>query len=704
MEKDMDNDMQISAREIEELIEGGIAFTKNRVLKFEECEQMEKVKGCIALQDIIGNPPYFAFFYPTKKQRLRIVFDDKNAFHRLYMHIKDSGYQSLDIKPTDDADCNWRQQKEIERNKKNQRGKTFMKSLLKYIKDYKKESILAPLFKMLEASFELMVPLVMAAIIDNGIAGSDTPYILKMGAVLVLLAAVGLASSVTAQYFSAKAAVGFATKLRSALFSHIQGLSYTELDTIGTSTLITRMTSDVNQIQNGVNLTLRLLLRSPFIVFGAMVMAFTVDVRAALIFVVTIPLLAVVVFGIMLVSMPLYKKVQAALDKILGRTRENLAGARVIRAFCNEESETADFEQENELLLNTQVFVGKISAAMNPVTYIIINIALVVLLWTGAVRVDNGIITQGEVVALVNYMSQILVELVKMANLIIQLTKALACAKRVEGIFEITSSMKSGTFNKYDIEILNEDKEDDAMIIFHHVSLTYSGGGDESLTDIDFVVNKGETVGIIGGTGSGKTSVVNLIPRFYDATKGHVTVDGIKVIDYEIPVLRKKIGVVPQKAVLFKGTIRENLLWGNEHASEQDIEDALRISQAKEFVDTKEGGLDFMIAQGGKNLSGGQKQRLTIARAIVRKPDILILDDSASALDFATDAKLRAAVKNMENDMTVIIVSQRAASIMYADKIIVMDDGAVAGIGTHEELLATLGDLAVDSFHFELAH
>lgn len=562
-----------------------------------------------------------------------------------------------------------------------------MKSLLKYIKDYKKESILAPLFKMLEASFELMVPLVMAAIIDNGIAGSDTPYILKMGAVLVLLAAVGLASSVTAQYFSAKAAVGFATKLRSALFSHIQGLSYTELDTIGTSTLITRMTSDVNQIQNGVNLTLRLLLRSPFIVFGAMVMAFTVDVQAALIFVVTVPLLAVVVFGIMLVSMPLYKKVQAALDKILGRTRENLAGARVIRAFCNEESETADFEQENELLLNTQVFVGKISAAMNPVTYIIINIALVVLLWTGAVRVDNGIITQGEVVALVNYMSQILVELVKMANLIIQLTKALACAKRVEGIFEITSSMKSGTFDRNDIEAMNEGEENPAFF-FDHVSLTYSGGGEESLTDIDFVVNKGETVGIIGGTGSGKTSVVNLIPRFYDATKGQVIVDGVKVRDYKLSALREKIGVVPQKAVLFKGTIRENLLWGNEHASEQDIEDALRISQAKEFVDTKEGRLDFMIAQGGKNLSGGQKQRLTIARAIVRKPDILILDDSASALDFATDAKLRAAVKDMGNDMTVIIVSQRAASIMFADKIVVMDDGAVAGIGTHEQLLA----------------
>lgn len=394
-----------------------------------------------------------------------------------------------------------------------------MKSLLKYIKDYKKESILAPLFKMLEASFELMVPLVMAAIIDNGIADSDTPYIFRMGAVLVLLAAVGLASSVTAQYFSAKAAVGFATKLRNALFSHIQGLSYTELDTIGTSTLITRMTSDVNQIQNGVNLTLRLLLRSPFIVFGAMVMAFTVDVKAALIFVVTIPLLAIVVFGIMLASMPLYKKVQAALDKILGRTRENLAGARVIRAFCNEESETSAFEQENELLLNTQVFVGKISAAMNPVTYIIINIALVILLWTGAVRVDNGIITQGAVVALVNYMSQILVELVKMANLIIQLTKALACAKRVEGIFGITSSMENGAFDREDIENIN-DGDEKAAIIFDHVSLTYSGGGDESLTDIDFVVKKGETVGIIGGTGSGKTSVVNLIPRFYDATKG----------------------------------------------------------------------------------------------------------------------------------------------------------------------------------------
>ena len=476
-----------------------------------------------------------------------------------------------------------------------------MNSIFKYMKDYKKESILAPLFKMLEASFELMVPLVMAAIIDKGIANSDTSYIFKMGAVLVLLAAVGLISAVTAQYFSAKAAVGFATKLRNALFFHIQGLSYTELDTIGTSTLITRMTSDVNQIQNGVNLTLRLLLRSPFIVFGAMIMAFTVDVKAAVIFVVTIPLLAIVVFGIMVISMPLYKKVQAALDKILGRTRENLAGARVIRAFCNEESETGAFEQENELLLDTQVFVGKISAAMNPVTYIIINIALVVLLWTGAIRVDNGIITQGAVVALVNYMSQILVELVKLANLIIQLTKAFACAKRVDAVFGISSSMSDG-----DVKDMSASEE---AIAFGHVCLTYSGGGDESLTDIDFTVKKGETVGIIGGTGSGKTSVVNLIPRFYDATWGTVRINGRDVREYDVETLRDTIGVVPQKAVLFKGTIRENLLWGNEHASDEDIENALRISQAKEFVDTKDGRLDFMIAQGGKNLSGGQKTK-----------------------------------------------------------------------------------------------
>lgn len=558
-----------------------------------------------------------------------------------------------------------------------------MRSIFRYMKDYKRESILAPLFKMLEASFELMVPLVMAAIIDNGIANSDTPYIFKMGAVLVLLAVVGLVSSVTAQYFSARAAVGFATKLRNALFSHIQQLSYSELDTIGTNTLITRMTSDVNQLQGGVNMTLRLLLRSPFIVFGAMIMAFTVDVSAALIFVVTIPLLAVVVFGIMIVSMPLYKKVQSALDKILGRTRENLAGARVIRAFCNEASEIEDFEQENELLKNTQVFVGKISAAMNPVTYIIINVALVVLLWTGAVRVDNGIITQGAVVALVNYMSQILVELIKLANLIIQLTKAFACAKRVDAVFDITSGMEEGSVTETKMAAGSAD-----AVVFDNVGLTYSGGGEESLSDISFTVKKGETLGIIGGTGSGKSSVVNLIPRFYDATRGTVLVNGRNVKEYETAALRNMIGVVPQKAVLFKGTIRENLLWGNGSASAEDIEDVLRISQAKEFVDTKDGRLDFMITQGGKNLSGGQKQRLTIARAIVRRPQILILDDSASALDFATDAKLRAAVRGMENDMTVIIVSQRAASIQHADKIVVLDDGRVAGIGTHEQLLA----------------
>ena len=556
-----------------------------------------------------------------------------------------------------------------------------MKSLLKYLKDYKKETILAPLFKMLEASFELFVPLVMAAIIDTGIANGDKGYIIKMGGILVALAVIGLTCSVTAQYFSAKAAVGFATKLRHALFSHIQSLSYTELDTMGTSTLITRMTSDVNQLQNGVNLTLRLLLRSPFIVFGAMTMAFTVDAKAALIFVVTIPLLSIVVFGIMIVSLPLYKKVQAALDKVLGRTRENLAGARVIRAFCKEEQEIDGFTKDNEQLLHVQVFVGKISAAMNPVTYIIVNGALVVLLWTGAIRVDGGIITQGAVVALVNYMSQILVELIKLANLIIQITKALACAKRIESVFEVENSQKV---------IFDEASPGaaDDMVRFDHVSLTYHGGGEESLTDIDFTVKKGQTIGIIGGTGSGKTSVVNLIPRFYDATKGTVFVNGRDVKTYDTKELRKMIGIVPQKAVLFHGSIRENLLWGNEDATDEEIEQAIEISQAKEFLDTKEGRLEFKILQGGKNLSGGQRQRLTIARAIVRKPQILILDDSASALDFATDAKLRRAIRKMAEDTTVFVVSQRTSSIQYADQIIVMDDGKVAGIGTHESLLA----------------
>lgn len=556
-----------------------------------------------------------------------------------------------------------------------------MKSLLKYLKDYKKETVLAPLFKMLEASFELFVPLVMAAIIDTGIADGDKGYILKMGGILVLLAVVGLTCSVTAQFFSAKAAVGFATKLRHALFSHIQGLSYKELDTMGTSTLITRMTSDVNQLQNGVNLTLRLLLRSPFIVFGAMIMAFTVDVKAAWIFVVTIPLLSIVVFGIMIISMPLYKKVQAALDKVLGRTRENLAGARVIRAFCKEDEEIEEFTKDNEQLLQIQVFVGKISAAMNPVTYIIVNGAMVVLLWTGALRVDEGIITQGAVVALVNYMSQILVELVKLANLIIQITKALACAKRIEGVFAVKNSQQ---VNEY---VLSENVSDD-MVRFEHVSLSYHGGGEESLTDIDFAVKKGQTIGIIGGTGSGKTSIVNLIPRFYDATKGKVFIKGKDVRSYDMTELRNMIGIVPQKAVLFHGSIRENLLWGNENASEQEIEQAIEITQAKEFLDSKEGRLDFTVAQGGKNLSGGQRQRLTIARALVRKPEILILDDSASALDFATDAKLRKAIRQMADDMTVFIVSQRTSSIQYADQIIVMEDGEVAGIGTHELLLA----------------
>lgn len=557
-----------------------------------------------------------------------------------------------------------------------------MRSLLKYLKDYKKESILAPVFKMLEASFELFVPLVMAAIIDTGIANHDKGYIFRMGGVLVALGLIGLACSVTAQFFSAKAAVGFATKLRHALFSHIQGLSYAELDTLGTNTLITRMTSDVNQLQSGVNLTLRLLLRSPFIVFGAMIMAFTVDVKAALIFVVAIPLLSIVVFGIMIVSLPLYKKVQAALDKVLGRTRENLEGARVIRAFCKEGQEIESFSEDNGALLNIQVFVGKISAAMNPLTYIIVNIALVVLLWTGAIRVDGGIITQGAVVALVNYMSQILVELIKMANLIIQITKALACAKRIESILAVENSQQ--------IEELTQQAkaETDDVIRFDHVGLTYQGGGEESLTDIDFAVKKGQTIGIIGGTGSGKTSVVNLIPRLYDATRGTVYVDGLDVKTYDPKLLRSKVGIVPQKAVLFAGTIRENLLWGNENATEEQLERALEISQAKEFVDTKEGRLDFKIAQGGKNLSGGQRQRMTIARAVVRDPEILILDDSASALDFATDAKLRHAIREMGNDMVVIIVSQRSSSIQYADQIIVLDDGKMVGIGTHDSLLA----------------
>ncbi len=562
-----------------------------------------------------------------------------------------------------------------------------MRNLLVYLKDYKKETVLAPLFKMLEASFELLVPLVMAYMIDQGIGGKDQGVIFRVGLVLISLGLIGLVCSITAQFFAAKAAVGFAAKLKHSLFAHIQSLSFSEMDTIGTSTLITRMSSDVNQVQSGVNLVLRLFLRSPFIVFGAMIMAFTIDVKAAMIFVVTIPLLCLVVFGIMLIGMPLYKKVQAGLDKILGITRENLTGARVVRAFNKEETEILRFEEGNEALTKMQMFVGKISALMNPVTYIIINGAVIVLIWTGAIRVDNGYITQGEVVALVNYMSQILVELIKLANLIITVTKAFACANRIEAVFQA----KPGLFSPSKPKNYCGETEKDAAVSFEHVCLTYKNAGAESLTDIHFSVKKGQTIGIIGGTGSGKSSIVNLIPRFYDATKGSVKINGIDVKEYSLEELRNKIGMVMQKAVLFKGTVKENLLWGKEDATEEEMWRALEISQAREFVEEKKDGLESLIAQGGKNLSGGQKQRLTIARALIRKPEILILDDSASALDFATDAKLRKAIREMEENLTVFIVSQRASSIQYADSIIVMDDGEIAGIGTHDMLLETCG-------------
>lgn len=554
-----------------------------------------------------------------------------------------------------------------------------MRKLLRFLKDYKKESILSPLFKLLEASFELFVPLVMAAIIDTGIDNKDGGFILKMCGILILLAIVGLTCSITAQYFAAKAAVGFATKVRHALFDHIQKLSYTEMDTAGTDTMITRMTSDINQAQSGVNMVLRLFLRSPFIVFGAMIMAFTIDVKAALIFVVTIPVLSVVVFGIMIITIPLFRRVQASLDKVLGVTRENLTGSRVIRAFNKEQEEIADFDESNERLTDVQLFVGKISALMNPLTYIIINVALVILIWTGAIQVNIGKISQGEVVALVNYMSQILVELVKLANLIITVTKAIACGNRVQSIFEMETSMVDGNGSK---------KEDTGYTVeFRNVSMRYKGAGADTLTGIDFKAKPGDTIGIIGGTGSGKSSVVNLIPRFYDVTEGQVMVDGMDVREYKITDLRDKIGIVPQKAVLFAGTVRSNLAWGKEDATEEEMQQALSVAQAAEVVDKKDGKLDAEVEQGGKNFSGGQKQRLTIVRALVKQPEILIMDDSSSALDYATDAKLRQAIHNMPNRPTVFIVSQRAASIMYADKIIVLDDGTVAGTGTHEELL-----------------
>ena len=557
-----------------------------------------------------------------------------------------------------------------------------MKSLLVYLKNYKKETILAPLFKMLEASFELLVPLVMAAVIDTGIAYGDKRYIIRMCLVLVALGVIGLVCSITAQFYAAKAATGFSTELRHALFQHIQSFTFTEMDRIGTSTLITRMTSDVNQVQSGVNLVLRLFLRSPFIVFGAMIMAFMVDAKAALVFVVTIPLLSVIVFGVMLITMPLYKKVQARLDQVLLVTRENLTGARVIRAFNKEEDEKTHFEESNQLLTNAQKFVGRISGLMNPLTYIIVNGAIMVLIYVGAVRVEIGILTQGEVVALINYMSQILVELVKLANLIITVTKAIACGNRIQSVFEEKPGMQDGSLGW-------EDRKHVPMVEFEHVSLTYKGAGAESLSDISFRAEKGQTIGIIGGTGSGKSSLVNLIPRFYEATRGKIRINGRDIRDYRMDVLREHIGIVLQKAVLFKGTIAENLRWGKEDATVEELEEALSISQAKEFVDTKSGRLDFMIEQGGRNLSGGQKQRLTIARALVKNPDILILDDSASALDFATDAKLRKAIRQMQESPTVFIVSQRAASIQYADQIIVLDDGEMAGIGTHAELIET---------------
>ena len=558
-----------------------------------------------------------------------------------------------------------------------------MKQILKYLKEYKKECICAPLFKLLEASFELIVPLVMAAIIDNGITASDKPYIWKMGGVLVLLAAVGLVSSVTAQYFAAKAAVGFSTKLRHILFEKIESLSFSKMDTVGTSTLITRMTSDINQVQSGVNLVLRLFLRSPFIVFGAMTMAFTVNVRAAMVFVVTIPLLSIVVFSVMAASLPLYKKVQSSLDTVLSHTRENLEGTRVIRAFNKQNDEIDSFNRDNEFLTNMQQVVGRISALTNPLTFIIINVATIAVIVSGGKQVYAGILTQGEVVALVNYMSQILVELIKLANLIVQMTKAVACGNRIADVLSIPSKLPDKNPKLIDAKAGAPEVE------FDHVCMTYEGAADETLTDINFTVQKGQTIGIIGGTGSGKSSLVNLIPRFYDATKGTIRIQGNDINDYDAVQLRDKIGVVMQKAVLFAGTIADNLRWGKNDATEEEMWKALDIAQATEVVKGKEGGLDYMIEQGGKNLSGGQKQRLTIARAVVKDPDILILDDSASALDFATDASLRAALKGMHGDKTIFIVSQRTSSIQFADNIIVLDDGQMVGFGPHEELLET---------------
>lgn len=574
-----------------------------------------------------------------------------------------------------------------------------MRKLLRYLRGYELESVLGPLFKMLEASFELFVPLVMAQIIDVGIRNQDAMYIGKMGGLLVLLGVIGLTCSLTAQFFSAKAAVGFSTALRNDLFAHIGHLSYSEQDVIGTATLITRMTSDVNQVQSGLNLALRLLLRSPFIVFGAIVMAFTVNVRAAMVFVVAIPALSVVVFGIMVISMPMYKKVQRQLDHVTLATRENLTGARVIRAFNRQEDEILRFDESNDLLVRFQILVGKISALMNPITYVIINLAIIAVVWISGKQVDAGIITQGETVALVNYMSQILVELIKLANLIVSISKALACANRISTIFDEKSSLTDpgqerslAQPEKVGRELPeagrgSQKEAASAKVRFRQVNFAYKRAKEDSLSQIDFTVEPGQTVGIIGGTGSGKSSLVNLIPRFYDVREGAVLIDGRDVREYSLTELRHKVGVVPQKAVLFKGTLRENMQWGKKDASDEEIYRALDLAQAREFVDSKEQGLDLMIDQNGKNLSGGQRQRLTIARALVKSPEILIMDDSASALDFATDAKLRRAIRENTRDMTVFIVSQRATTIKNADQILVLDDGHMVGCGTHRELL-----------------
>ena len=561
-----------------------------------------------------------------------------------------------------------------------------MKKLLCYLKEYKKESVLGPLFKLLEATLELFVPLVVAAIIDTGIGNQDRGYVVKMCLVLVLLGLIGLAFSVTAQYFAAKAAVGFVTTIRHVLFGHIQKLSYAELDIQGTSTLITRMTSDMNQVQNGVNLTLRLLLRSPFVVIGAMVMAFTIDVKAALVFVVGIPALAVVVFGVMLACIPLYRKVQNRLDKVLGLTRENLTGVRVLRAFCKEEEQEAEFQKQNQTLTDTQKFVGRISALLNPLTYVIINVAIIALIWIGAIRVDMGIITQGAVVALYNYMSQILTELIKLANLIINITKSVACGNRIQSVLEVEPSVKDGEAT---VSGDGEAGKSAYSVVFEHVGIRYPDAAQEAVSDITLNVRPGETIGIIGGTGSGKSSMVNLIPRFYDCSSGAVYVDGRNVCTYGLTELRDKIGVVPQKSVLFAGTIRSNMQWGKPDATDEEIFAALEIAQAKDVVSKKEKGLDTEVEQGGKNFSGGQRQRLTIARALVKQPEILILDDSSSALDFATDAALRMAIGSMKHKPTLFIVSQRTSVIQYADKIVALDDGSVVGIGTHEELMNT---------------